>query len=108
MFYYTCCILTQVSHIFMDLETFLKLFVVIVLFVDYGYSGGNTMLLEDNKDDYRFDCCGFVTTWEYYATTNTGDVYFQVWRDVASSPASLAGENMHTHSYKDLCRLQRS
>lgn len=53
---------------------------------------GRTFVLNSLDNDYKIDCCGFVSSWEFYVTTTNGTLYAQVWRQV-SGAWTLIGQN---------------
>nr|XP_034302099.1 protocadherin-11 X-linked [Crassostrea gigas] len=53
---------------------------------------GRTFILNSADNDYLINCCGFVTTWEFYVTTTNGTLYAQVWRQM-SGAWTLIGQN---------------
>ncbi|KAJ8306741.1 hypothetical protein KUTeg_015782 [Tegillarca granosa] len=57
-------------------------------------------MLDAQDDQYKSVCCGYVKSWQYYAMTNTGTGYFQIWRDTSAtlSTWTLIGENEVTHT----------
>ncbi|XP_061171751.1 protocadherin Fat 4-like [Saccostrea echinata] len=61
-------------------------------------SNGVSILLD--RSDMEISCCGFVKGWEFYAKTNTGTVYLQVWRP-AGATWTLVGENQYTVTSTD-------
>ncbi|VDI27795.1 Hypothetical predicted protein, partial [Mytilus galloprovincialis] len=46
-----------------------------------------------NDNQYKINCCGFVKEWNFYAKTNTGTLYLQIWRPETSPAYSLVGQN---------------
>lgn len=53
---------------------------------------GRTFVLNSVDYDYQINCCGFVTSWEFYVTTTNGTLYAQVWRQVTGA-WTLIGQN---------------
>ncbi|XP_062616102.1 cadherin EGF LAG seven-pass G-type receptor 2-like [Saccostrea cucullata] len=51
-----------------------------------------TFILNSLDNEYKIDCCGFVSEWEVYIGTTYGTLYTQVWRSV-SNVWTLIGQN---------------
>ncbi|XP_048729930.2 protocadherin Fat 4-like [Ostrea edulis] len=58
-------------------------------------TNGLSIYFDRSDDKMKFDCCGFVKEWEFYAKSNVGTVHFQVWRP-SGSTYTLVGENQYT------------
>lgn len=56
------------------------------------FTGLNILGIADDNQ-YKINCCGFVKEWNFYAKTNTGTLYLQIWRPEASPAYSLVGQN---------------
>lgn len=41
---------------------------------------GRTFILSSSDNDYRINCCGYVSSWEFYVGDSTGTLFAQVWR----------------------------
>lgn len=44
------------------------------------YFLGRTFILSSSDNDYRINCCGYVSSWEFYVGDSTGTLFAQVWR----------------------------
>nr|XP_022313980.1 protocadherin-like protein [Crassostrea virginica] len=57
---------------------------------------GATFLLNSRNDEYKIECCGFVTNWNI-DIANTGTLYAEVWRpDAGGTTWTLVGVNTIT------------
>ncbi|XP_062571773.1 cadherin-related family member 2-like [Saccostrea cucullata] len=54
-----------------------------------------TFILNSLDNDYRIDCCGFLSSWTFYVGTTTGTLYAQVWRPEGTD-WKLIGQNTIT------------
>lgn len=54
-----------------------------------------TFIFNSNDNDYKINCCGFVSSWTFYVGTATGTLYAQVWRP-SGADWQLVGQNAIT------------
>ncbi|XP_061179511.1 protocadherin-like wing polarity protein stan, partial [Saccostrea echinata] len=57
---------------------------------------GLGILLDATDNEYMINCCGVVSSWEFYVKTNSGTVKLQIWRPEGGGQFKLVGENSYT------------